>query len=325
MRGGSPSRLANVQIRALVHPDHPRTGGQRRGQGLGRHRSAPADESCSTTWVSYRSAMTPGRPSLSANTNSARRRSAPSRSPRAATARSTRQARTLVVDLLVLVPGPRPRRDLRSGAVRGPGQESAIGRCAHGDGVAGHRRPLDLGDGPREHPRVPALEGSFPPRTRARATARPPQDRSPAHGRRALRSVAHERPAPRSSQRRPFLIGVAGGTGSGKTTVAERLAAIIGSGRARSRQARLLLPRSLRAPLRGARRHQLRPSGRLRLAPPDGPPGRPVPRRAGPRPRLRLRFATFARRPPPSSSPGRSSWWRGSSSSSRPGCASGST
>jgi uridine kinase len=32
------------------------------------------------------------------------------------------------------------------------------------------------------------------------------------------------------SERQPFLIGVAGGTGSGKTTVAERLAAIMGQG-----------------------------------------------------------------------------------------------
>ena len=30
------------------------------------------------------------------------------------------------------------------------------------------------------------------------------------------------------ARRRPFLIGVGGGTGSGKTTVAERLAAMVG-------------------------------------------------------------------------------------------------
>ncbi len=32
------------------------------------------------------------------------------------------------------------------------------------------------------------------------------------------------------SSRRPFIVGVAGGTGSGKTTVAERLAAVVGAG-----------------------------------------------------------------------------------------------
>ena len=65
---------------------------------------------------------------------------------------------------------------------------------------------------------------------------------------------------------RPFLIGVAGGSSSGKTTVAERLAELRRRRGPGADQARLLLRRSQRPAARRAGDVRLRPSRRVRLA-----------------------------------------------------------
>ena len=78
---------------------------------------------------------------------------------------------------------------------------------------------------------------------RRRLQGRVPRGRRAGSRHRASRSPLAPRPSPPDLMTKPFLLGVAGGSGSGKTTVAERLAGLIGGTDARAAAPRRLLPR----------------------------------------------------------------------------------
>ncbi len=119
----------------------------------------------------------------------------------------------------------------------------------------------------------------------------------------------------------PMLIGIAGGTGSGKTTVALKLAAGAARGAGGADPARLVLPRSEPPDPRRARRGQLR---RARRAGERAAAGRPAGAEGEPAGRvsaIRLRHPHPRAPSGARSCPGRSSWSRGSCCLPCPPCA----